>query len=190
MDSDNLFFRFSQLQPDGSKALNAYEHINSYYEGCITQYDRIYDLWKTMSQIDDSGDLEQTFKVKHKGMRQVVRDIHFLLISLQVIWKSLQRLCDEDLYPNFIDLVHLKDEWKEYFEQYREPRNTFEHYDDQIFGPDSRGNSPGYGLKLNSDGGFSLGTHDPVLINQDSKHELEKFKGAFVNAIDKILTDA
>jgi len=188
--NNDKFFRFSQLQPDGIKALNAYEHISSYYDGCLTQYDRIYDLWKKVSQIDDSGDLDQIFKVKHKGMRQVVRDIHFLLISLQVIWKSLQQLCDEAQYPNFINLIPLKEEWNEYFDQYREPRNTFEHYDDQIFGPDSRNNSPGYGLKLTSNGGFSLGTHDPVLINQDSRQELEKFKNAFDNAIENTLPDA
>jgi hypothetical protein len=188
--NNERFFRFSQLQPDGSKALRACEHIDSYFEGCLIQYNRIYELWKQVSQVDDSIDIEQVFKAKHTGMKQVVRDIHFLLISLQVVWKSLQQLADKVHYPNFVELEYIKNEWSDYFEQYREPRNTFEHYDDQIFGPDSRNNSPGFGLKLTSDGGFSLGTHNPVLINKNSMSQLEKFKDDFDSMIDRILPNA
>ena len=180
-------FRFWALKPDGERAFQAYEHINAYYEGCLEQYARIYNLWRKSSAIKvESADL-QAFAEKRRAMQQVVRDIHYLLVSLQVIWKTLQRLCDNSQYPNFVGLVPLLHKWQPYFDQYREPRNTLEHYDDQVLGPDSRQNSPGYGLRLTSDGGFSLGAQSEIPIDQKSQEKLSEFISEFRACVDTIV---
>lgn len=177
--------RFWKISPDGQNALVAYEHIVGYGRSVTIQYERAYDLWRASSNL---GDDPSVFHLKHDNMRQVVRDIHFLLISLQVVWKSLQRFCDGTHFPSFTaSLTPLRKKWEPYFEQYREPRNTFEHYDDQIFGPDSRNNSPGYGVKLNSSGSFALGSHQPVLLNDDSRKQFGKFMEEFENAITSVV---
>jgi hypothetical protein len=178
-------FRFLALKPDGERAFQAYEHINAYYEGCLLQYERIYDLWRRSSA--NKAETEESFVEKRHAMQQVVRDIHYLLISVQVIWKTLQRLCDSNLYPNFSRMVALRDKWSQYFEQYREPRNTLEHFDDQVLGSDSMNNSPGYGLHLTSDGGFSLGTQNPVLVNLAAKEKLVAFYQEFLACIDEVV---
>ena len=180
-------FRFWALQPDGERAFQAYEHINAYYEGCLLQYGRIYDLWRASSANQISTTVEEAFAAKRRTMQQVVRDIHYLLISLQVIWKTLQRLCDGKLYPHFVNMVALRDKWSPYFEQYREPRNTLEHFDDQVLGPDTKSNSPGYGLHLRPDGGFSLGKHNVVFVNQKAQSELAEFYQEFHACIDAIV---
>lgn len=180
-------FGFWNLQPDGARAFVAYEHIDAYYEGCRTQYARIYDLWHRSSAIDSSGDAKDTFTLKRRNMQQVVRDVHYLLISVQVIWKTLQRMCDASLYPNFTPLALLRDKWAPYFEQYRDPRNTLEHFDDQIIGPDTRSNSPGCGLHLRPDGGFSLGSQNSVLVNENTFNELESFRADFEACLDSIV---
>lgn len=178
-------FRFWKIQPDGQNAFVAYEHIVGYGQSVILQYERAYDLWRASSNL---GDDHSAFHLKRDNMRQVVRDIHFLLISLQVVWKSLQRFSDGSHFPSFeASLTPLKQNWKPYFEQYRVPRNTFEHYDDQIFGPDSKNNSPGYGVKLDSSGSFALGSHQPVLLNNDSKKQFAQFMKDFENAITSVV---
>ncbi|MFC1626074.1 hypothetical protein ACFL19_00060 [Pseudomonadota bacterium] len=176
-----------QSSPDGQKAHTAYEHLNGYYEACIMQYSRIYELWRVSSAIPVTPEDQGAFQTKRKAMQQVVRDIHFLLISLQVIWKTLQTMCNASLYPSFADLIPLQDKWASYFEQYREPRNTFEHYDDQVLGSDTRNNNPGYGVSLSADGGFNLGVHQKVDINEDFYQQLIEFKHEFEAAIDSIL---
>jgi len=178
-------FRFWQIQPDGENAFVAYEHIIGYGHSVINQYDRAYGLWRTSSEL---GDDPSVLQLKRDYMRQVMRDIHFLLISLQVVWKSLQRLSDGTHFPSFTaSLTPLRQKWEPYFEQYREPRNTFEHYDDQIFGPDSRNNSPGYGVSLESSGSFALGVHQPVLLNDDSRKQFANFMEEFENAIISVV---
>jgi len=182
-------FRFWSILPeatDGDRALKAYQHIGRYYQGCLQQYDRIYDNWRASSAIDPSA--ENAFEQKSQAMQQVVRDIHFLLVSLQVIWKTINTMCNnQKLYPSFTGTKCLRKKWKSYFEQYKDPRDTFEHYDDQVLGPDSKNKSPGYGVKLNSDGSFSLGTQGQVLINEDSKTKLVEFKKEFDEYIDSIV---
>ena len=181
-------FRFWSILPeatDGDLALKAYEHISRYYQGCLQQYDRIYEVWGASSAIDPNA--ESASEQKNQAMQQVVRDIHFLLVSLQVIWKTVNTMCDQDLYPSFTGTKCLRKKWKCYFEQYKDPRDTFEHYDDQVLGNDSRNNSPGYGVKLNSDGSFSLGTQGQVLINSDSKAKLVEFKKEFDEYIDSVV---
>jgi hypothetical protein len=180
-------FRFWALKPDGECAFQAYEHINAYYEGCLLQYARIYDLWRASSANPNDPSAEETFAAKRRAMQQVVRDIHYLLVSLQVIWKTLQRLCDGKLYPNFSSFVALRDKWSPYFEQYREPRNTLEHFDDQVLGPDTKNNSPGYGLRLSPDGGFSLGIQHVVFVNQKAQDELAQFYKEFQTCIDAVV---
>ncbi|MDA0734615.1 MAG: hypothetical protein O2909_04370 [Chloroflexi bacterium] len=180
-------FRFWALQPDGERAFQAYEHINSYYAGCIVQYSRIYKLWGVSSAIANDPIDQVTFAAKRRAMEQVVRDIHYLLVSLQVIWKTLDRLCETNLYPHFECMASLRDKWQPYFEQYLEPRNTFEHFDDQVLGLDSRNNSPGFGLRLTPDGGFSLGSQHPVLINKHAQDQLEEFKREFETCVDGIV---
>lgn len=180
-------FRFWSLQPDGERAFQAYEHINVYYEGCLFQYSRIYELWRASSAIEVDPNDQAAFVEKRRAMQQVVRDIHYLLVSLQVIWKTVQRLCDAKLYPNFRNMAALRDKWASYFEQYLEPRNTFEHFDDQALGPDSRKNSPGYGLRLTPDGGFSLGVQHTVLINKQTQDQLVEFKKEFEACIVSIV---
>jgi len=156
-----------------------------YSDSVLTQFQRIYDLWLASTKL---GDDPSVFEAKRKNMRQVVRDIHFLLISLQVVWKSFQRLSDSSLFPSFAPtLAPLKGKWEFFFERYREPRNTFEHYDDQIFGPDSRNNSPGYGVKLQSDGSFALGSHQSVFVNSESQQQFIQFMEEFENAISAIV---
>lgn len=180
-------FRFWALKPDGERAFQAYEHINAYYEGCLEQYARIYDLWNKSSAIKaDSAD-SQAFSEKRRAMQQVVRDIHYLLISLQVIWKTMQRLCNSSLYPNFAGLVPLRKKWEPYFAQYREPRNTLEHYDDQVLGLDSKQNSPGYGVRLTSDGAFALGAQGEVRLDQKAQEQLTEFASEFWACIDTIV---
>ena len=180
-------FRFWALQPDGERAFQAYEHINAYYEGCLSQYDRIYELWGRSSANPLDQKDEDGFAAKRRAMQQVVRDIHYLLISVQVIWKTLQRLCDAKLYPHFVGMVALRDKWVPYFEQFREPRNTLEHFDDQVLGPDTKNNSPGYGLSLTADGGFSLGTQKVVFVNHKAQNELAEFYQEFQACIDSIV---
>lgn len=178
-------FRFWSVQPDGESAFVAYEHIVGYSNGVLTQFQRIYDLWLVSTKL--GGDLS-VLDAKRKNMEQVVRDIHFLLISLQVVWKSLQRFRDSNLFPSFAaTLAPLELKWRPFFEQYREPRNTFEHYDDQIFGPDSRKNSPGYGVKLQSDGAFALGLHQSTFINSLSKQQFIQFMEEFESAIAAVV---
>jgi hypothetical protein len=120
-------------------------------------------------------------------MNQVIRDIHYLLVSLQVIWKTVERMCDPDLYPHFATMLPVRDKWQSYFEQYEKPRNTFEHFDDQVIGPDTRKNNPGFGVKLTSDGGFSLGTQKPALINKVAQDQLVEFKMEFGECIDDVV---
>jgi hypothetical protein len=73
------------------------------------------------------GDDPLVFESKRENMQQVVRDIHFLLISLQVVWKSLQSFSDNSLFPSFATkIAPLKLKWEPFFEQYREPRNSAE----------------------------------------------------------------
>ena len=99
----------------------------------------------------------------------------------------MQRLCDGKLYPNFSSFVALRDKWSPYFEQYREPRNTLEHFDDQVLGPDTKNNSPGYGLRLSPDGGFSLGIQHVVFVNQKAQDELAQFYKEFQTCIDAVV---
>jgi hypothetical protein len=145
-------FTFLALKPDGANAYHAYENIHSYYDGAKAQYARIYEAWQVSSQI--KGDGLDVFRQKRVLMKQVVRDIHCLLVFLQVIWKTLKVLTNGALYPHFATLSPLKDKWEAYFEQYRELRNTLEHYDDQVLGTDSKNNSPGFGLSLSAPGWF------------------------------------
>jgi len=123
-------------------------------------------------------------------MQQVVRDIHCLLVFLQVIWKTLQVMSDANLYPHFQPVTLLRDKWQNYFEQYRPARNTFEHYEDQVLGSDSRGNSPGWGLALSSAGGFSLGTQQKVPIDQAAYEQLRLFIDEFEASIESIVAPA
>lgn len=180
-------FLFCQLKPDGENAYRAYEHIHSYFEGVTTQYERIYDIWTTSSAIDDKADPAVAFRQKRRLMKQVVRDIHSLLIFLQVISKILQTLSNKALYPNFSQLSVLNDKWKQYFGQYRDPRNTFEHYDDQVLGLDTKSNSPGWGLSLSASRGFSLGTQVKVPVDEVAYRQLEQFVKEFEDTIQKIV---
>jgi hypothetical protein len=100
---------FWQLKPDGENAYRAYEHIHSYFEGITTQYARIYEIWTASSAIDNKADPDVAFRQKRQLMKQVVRDIHSLLIFLQVISKTLQTLSNKALYPNFSQLSVLND---------------------------------------------------------------------------------
>lgn len=182
-------FLFLQLKPDGGNAYRAYEHIHSYFEGVTTQYERIYDIWTTSSSsaIDDKADPAVAFRQKRRLMKQVVRDIHSLLIFLQVISKTLQTLSNKAFYPNFSQLSVLNDKWKQYFDQYRDPRNTFEHYDDQVLGLDTKSNSPGWGLSLSASRGFSLGTQVKVPVDEAAYRQLEQFVKEFEDTIQKIV---
>ena len=180
-------FLFLQLKPDGENAYRAYEHIHSYFEGVTTQYERIYDIWTTSSAIDDKADPAVAFRQKRRLMKQVVRDIHSLLIFLQVISKTLQTLSNKALYPNFSQLSVLNDKWKQYFNQYRDPRNTFEHYDDQVLGLDTKSNTPGWGLSLSASRGFSLGTQVKVPVDEAAYRQLEQFVKEFEDTIQEIV---
>ncbi len=180
-------FKFWQLSPDGTKAYQAYEHIHSYYQGITVQYSRIYDVWTASSNIKGDQTDPAIFRQKHALMRQVVRDIHCLLIFLQVIWKTLKVLSDRDLYPHFGSLAALRDKWEPYFEQYRQPRNTLEHYEDQVLGADPKKNSPGWGLSLSAHQGFSLGTQAKVAVDKQSYEELGIFMSEFEDAVAKIV---
>ena len=180
-------FLFQQLKPDGENAYRAYEHIHSYFEGVATQYARIYEIWTASSAIDGKADPDVAFRQKRRLMKQVVRDIHSLLIFLQVISKTLQTLSNKVLYPNFSQLSVLHDKWKPYFDQYRDPRNTFEHYDDQVLGLDTKSNSPGWGLSLSAIRGFSLGIQVKVPVDEASYHQLEQFVKEFEDTIQKIV---
>ena len=180
-------FLFWQLKPDGENAYRAYEHIRSYFEGVTTQYEWIYDIWTTSSVIDDKAAPAVAFRQKRRLMKHVVRDIHSLLIFLQVISKTLQTLSNKALYPNFSQLSVLNDKWKQYFDQYRDPRNTFEHYDDQVLGLDTKSNSPGRGLSLSASRGFSLGTQVKVPVDEAAYRQLEQFVKEFEDTIQKIV---
>jgi hypothetical protein len=180
-------FLFWQLKPDGENAYRAYEHIHSYFEGVTTQYTRIYEIWAASSAIDGKADPDAAFHQKRKLMKQVVRDIHSLLVFLQVISKTLQTLSNKTLYPNFSQLSALNDSWKPYFYQYRDPRNTLEHYDDQVLGLDTKSNSPGWGLSLSASRGFSLGTQVKVPIDETAYRQLENFMNEFEDTIQKIV---
>jgi hypothetical protein len=125
--------------------------------------------------------------VKRKMMHQVIRDIHFLLVSKQAIWRSLQTLCLSDIYPSFVGVDSMRTKWTNYFEQFREPRNSFEHFEDQVLGNDTRKNSPGFGVKLKPDGTFSLGSQTTVAIGAASKDQLENFYSEFEEFILQVL---
>jgi hypothetical protein len=178
---------FWALQPDGERAYQAYEHVHSYYEGASIQYARVYELWQKSSTIKEEGDLSAVARIKRLHMQQVVRDIHCLLVFLQVIWKTLQVMSEANLYPHFQLVAQLRDKWRIYFEQYRPARNTFEHYEDQVLGPDSRGTSPGWGLSLSAAGGFSLGTQQKVSIDQAAYDQLRLFIDEFEATMESIV---
>lgn len=180
-------FQFWQLSPDGEKAYQAYEHIHSYYQGVTVQYSRIYDVWTTSSNIKGDQSDPSVFRQKRILMKQVVRDIHCLLVFLQVIWKTLKVLSDGELYPHFESLSALRKKWEPYFEQYRQPRNTLEHYEDQVLGADSKKNGPGWGLSLSAHKGFSLGVQVKVAVDQQSYEKLGEFMTEFEAAIAKIV---
>ncbi len=180
-------FLFWQLKPDGIRAYQAYEHIHSYFEGVTTQYGRIYEIWTASSAIDGTDDLEAAFRQKRRLMKQVVRDIHILLVFLQVISKTIKTFSNKALYPNFSQLSGLYDKWKLYFEQYHDARNTLEHYDDQVLGLDTRSNNPGWGLSLSMSRGFSLGTQMKVPVDEAAYRQLEQFLTEFEDAIQTIV---
>jgi hypothetical protein len=184
---NQAYFRFIALTPDGQRAYQGYEHISSYLDGCVTQYERVYEVWRETSAIQVTIHDQAGFMDKWRRMQQVIRDIHYLLVSLQVVWKTVQRMCDPVLYPHFVPLSLLRDKWAPYFEQYREPRNTFEHFDDQVLGPDTRGNSPGYGVSLAPDGGFSLGSQQSVYVNTESHEQLLCFKAELNACFESII---
>jgi hypothetical protein len=136
--------KFWNLGDEGQRAYWAHEHVNSYYEGCLVQYERVFELWMTSSAIPEEA--ENSWETKITSMNQVIRDIHFLLVSKQAIWRALQTLCSLELYPRFQNLVPLKTKWGPYFEQYRNPRNSFEHFEDQVLGKDTRNTALGLGF--------------------------------------------
>jgi hypothetical protein len=173
--------KFWVLGDEGQRAYWAHEHVSSYYEGCLVQYERVFAMWRASSQIPEEA--EDSWETKVTAMNQVIRDIHFLLVSKQAICRALQTLCSPDLYPRFQNLVPLNAKWGSYFEQFRNPRNSFEHFEDQVLGKDSRKNSPGFGVRLTPNGEFSLGTHTPVLIGEASRLQLVEFHGEFENTI-------
>lgn len=178
--------KFCRLTPDGERAYQAYEHIHSYYDGVTMQYTRIYDIWTASSNI--KGDqIQIVFQKKHLLMKQVVRDIHCLLIFLQVIWKTLKVLSDRELYPHFEALAVLREKWRPYFEQYRELRNTLEHYGEQVLGRDPHKKNPGWGLSLSANEGFSLGAHTKVGVDRQSYEKLGEFMTEFEIAIARIV---
>jgi hypothetical protein len=84
-------------------------------------------------------------------------------------------MSERKLYPNFTALVPLQDKWRNYFEQYLAPRNTFEHYEDQVLGNDSRNNSPGWALSLSATEGFGLGTQQKVATDQAACEQRQLF---------------
>ena len=180
-------FKFWKLSPDGEKAYQAYEHIHSYYQGVTVQYSRIYDAWTASSSIKGDQADPAVFRQKRVLMKHVVRDIHCLLIFLQVIWKTLKVLSNRELYPHFELLSALREKWGPYFEQYREPRNTLEHYEDQVLGADSRKNGPGWGLSLSANKGFSLGAQAKVAVDKQFYEELVEFMTEFEATIEKIV---
>ena len=180
-------FGFWAIKPDGERAYQAYEHVHSYCEGASIQYARVYSLWQQSSNIKDAGDVVAVARAKRAHMQQVVRDIHCLLVFLQVIWKTLQVISDPNLYPNFKAVALLRDKWQDYFEQYRAARNTLEHYEDQVLGDDSKGNSPGWGLSLSGAGVFSLGTQQAVSINQAAHDQFRLFINEFEQAMAVIV---
>jgi|GEM_PF-2224107 hypothetical protein len=182
-----LPFKFWQLLPDGQRAYQAYEHIHSYHQGVTVQYSRIYDIWTASSNITGNQAAPEVLRQKQALMKQVVRDIHCLLIFLQVIWKTLKVLSNKELYPHFELLSALQGKWEPYFEQYREPRNTLEHYDDQVLGADSKNNGPGWGLSLSAHKGFSLGAQTKVSVDQQAYETLCEFMAEFEAAIEKIV---
>lgn len=96
-------------------------------------------------------------------------------------------LSNRELYPHFEPLSALREKWAPYFEQYREPRNTLEHYEDQVLGADSKKNGPGWGLSLSAHKGFSLGAQVKVAVDQKSCEKLGEFMTEFETAITKIV---
>jgi hypothetical protein len=183
-------FGFWAIQPDGERAYQAYEHVHSYCEGASIQYARVYELWQQSSSIKVEGDLAAIAEIKRSHMQQVIRDIHCLLVFLQVIWKTLQVMSAPDLYPHFTAVAQLRDKWRQYFEQYRAARNTFEHYEDQVLGRDSRENSPGWGLSLSATDGFSLGMQQRVSIDKIAYEQLRLFIDEFDDTIAAIVESA
>jgi hypothetical protein len=95
-----------------------------------------------------------------------------------------------DLYPHFTAVAQLRDKWRQYFEQYRAARNTFEHYEDQVLGRDSRENSPGWGLSLSATDGFSLGMQQRVSIDKIAYEQLRLFIDEFDDTIAAIVESA
>jgi hypothetical protein len=173
-------FRFLSITPDGDRAFQAYEHVQAYCRACELQYERVHERWSRVSTDGLTADqFREIFPSVQREMRQVIRDVHFLFVAKQVVWKALDRLGNSTLYPSFSEVRELRDRWQPYFEQYLDPRNTFEHFDDQILGPDTRGNSPGYGVRLTERGMFALGRHDEVPVNESSKAELARFFSEF-----------
>ena len=180
-------FPFWAIQPAGKRAYQAYAHIHSYCEGASLQYERVYGWWQQSSQVETEGDMAATVNVKRAHMQQVVRDIHCLLVFLQVVWKTLKIMSSPGLYPHFTALAQLRDKWDPYFDQYRLARNTCEHYEDQVLGSDSRGNSPGWGLSLSASQGFSLGTQQKLSIDQAAYEQLRRFVNEFDDVIASIV---
>jgi hypothetical protein len=180
-------FPFWALSPDGKRAHDAYEHVHSYYCGASIQYGRIYELWRASSEIAIEGGAMANARTKRFHMQQVVRDVHCLLVFIQVIWRTLTVMSDPELYPHFVPLVALRAKWQPYFKQYLAPRDTFEHYEDQVLGRDSRKNSPGFGLSLSAAGGFSLGSHTKVPIDQTAFEQLQRFMSEFDEAVARII---
>ena len=120
-------FLFGQLKPD-AKTHFGLTNIALYFEGVTTQYARIYEIWTL--HLPSTKSRSDVARQKRRLMKQVVRDIHSLLIFLRS-YLRLSKLFNKAHYPNFSSNCSvLNDKWKPYFDRYRDLRNTFEHYDD------------------------------------------------------------
>jgi hypothetical protein len=169
----NLFWQALQ---NGEMAWLAYERIWRYVASSQLQLERIYAQWQQSSQIKiepGSCKTDLLFQEKQKCMEQVISDIHFLVLCLDKIWKLIDRLTGPSLCPELKAARRFKKTIQAFLKPYLDVRDTFEHYDEQVIGGDSRKKGPGsQKVSLSAEGGFSFGDKPPIKIDANFAQRL------------------
>ena len=182
-------FIFWESLANGKVAWLAYEKMWRYFNSSQIQLQRIYELWKESSKIiieEGSLNQEELFRKKQKNMEQVISDIHFLMLSLDKVWKLIDRLTGPSLCPELVKSRKFKKTIRKFLAPYREARDTFEHYDEQVLGGDPKNKGPGSPkISLKANEGFSFGNRIPIKLNEEFNKEFSEL----IEEFDKCIYD-
>ena len=163
-------FLFLESLTNGQMAWFAYEKMWRYFNSTQIQLQRIYELWGESSRIkieESTPEIEELFLKKKKIMEQVISDIHFLTIALDKVWKFIDRLTGPSLCPELVKSRKFKKPIRTFMKPYLKARDTFEHYDDQVLGGNSKQKGPGsHKISLKANKGFAFGNRKPIKLDE------------------------